>query len=124
MDAQKAIAAAMSEDELLTHVLDIAWLYKWRRYHVRNSKQGIIQGETGFPDVVLVKRERLLFIELKKQDGRTSPDQRAWIADLLAVPGIETFIWRPSDWLDGTVQRTLARGGVSGTLDAHGAPTA
>jgi len=98
----------MTEDELLSNVLYAAKLLRWRRYHVRNSRAGIIQGESGFPDLVLLRPPRLLIVELKAPKGRTTPEQREWLAGFLDVPCLEVAIWRPDDWLTGTIERVLA----------------
>jgi hypothetical protein len=34
--------------------------------------------------------------ELKRETGKTTPQQDAWLA-LLTSAGIETHVWRPSD---------------------------
>ena len=44
---------------------------------------------------MLVKEERLIFAELKKEVGRTTPEQDSWLA-ALKVTGAEVYIWRPS----------------------------
>jgi hypothetical protein len=51
----------------------------------------------GYPDITAVRRDRILFIELKAEKGRLSEEQGAWLADLGAA-GAEAFCWRPSDW--------------------------
>jgi len=97
----------MSEDELLEAVLTLAKLLRWRRYHVRNSRAGIIQGDIGFPDLVLVRAPRVIFAELKDGKGRLGPTQAAWLADLLECPAVGVYLWRPKDWLDGTIDKVL-----------------
>lgn len=108
IEARKVLAAAMSEDALLTAVLDLAKARDWLAYHVRNSKAGVIQGDPGFPDLVLVRDGRLVFTELKSETNRTTEAQRAWLARLLEVREVTTVIWRPSDWLSGAIERILA----------------
>ena len=77
----------------------------------------------GFPDLVLLKvgdslwDSRLVFAELKSQKGQPTKDQFHWLtllgrlADLFecvtTVKVIEVVIWRPLDWLDGTVEAAL-----------------
>lgn len=105
-DAHKLIARDMTEEALLTLVMQMAKQLGWRRYHVRNSKAGIVQGEVGFPDLVLVRGNRVLFIELKRENGKTTPEQVAWLEAFL-LAGLEVYVWRPSDWLAGRVERIL-----------------
>lgn len=88
----------MSEDDLLTAVLDLAKLGGWLVYHVRNSRAGVIQGSgEGFPDLVMVKGERIIFRELKRQSGHLTPAQDVWAQRLIAA-GQDWDVWRPSDW--------------------------
>ena len=102
---RERIARAMKEDELLTNVLQLAKVKGWHAYHVRNSKAGVIQGDTGFPDLVLV-RKRLLFVELKTELGPIRLDQKDW-AEWLRIVGHAVRYWRPSDWMDGVIERAL-----------------
>jgi len=67
------LAQKMTEDELLAAILDAAKYLGWRAYHVRNSKAGIIQGDAGFPDLVLARKGRVLFVELKSEKGKLTP---------------------------------------------------
>ncbi len=105
-DAHRIIARDMKEEALLTLVMQMAKQLGWRRYHVRNSKAGIVQGEIGFPDIVLVRGSRAVFVELKRENGKTTPEQIAWL-EALILAGLEVYVWRPSDWLAGRVERIL-----------------
>jgi hypothetical protein len=93
-----AFTRSMTEDELLTAILDAAKYLGWRAYHVRNSKAGIIQGDAGFPDLVLARKGEVRFVELKSATGRLTFDQAAWLNDLLAT------IIRPAD-LDSFIEQ-------------------
>lgn len=56
-----------------------------------------VQGDgKGFPDLVLVRHERIIFAELKSQRGAVSKDQRRWL-DTLADTCVEVYVWRPKD---------------------------
>ena len=84
--------------------MDLAAWMGWRRFHPRTVQimKGAhltpYLGEAGFPDVVLVHRNRgIIFAELKTQHGRLTPQQELWRADLEAA-GAEYYLWRPSDW--------------------------
>lgn len=55
-----------------------------------------LQGDAGFPDVVLVRPPRVIFAELKAEKGRTSESQQTWLAALMEC-NVETYLWRPSD---------------------------
>jgi hypothetical protein len=92
-------------------VIDLARLMGWRVAHFRPARtaQGwrtpVAADGAGFPDLVLV-RERVIFVELKAQDGKVSPDQLVWLG-ALEIAGAEVHVWRPSDWEE--VQRALSR---------------
>jgi hypothetical protein len=108
-------AADMSEAELLRNVIDLAELLKWRCAHFRPgmNRRGVwstaMSGSqaAGFPDLVLT-RDRLVMVECKSQAGRTTPDQLDWLA-ALANAGVEQYVWRPADWLDGSIEAVLRR---------------
>ncbi len=46
----------------------------------------------------------------KTETGKLRPEQACWLEELKACPGVETFVWRPSDWeeLRGTLARKVA----------------
>lgn len=83
-------------------VLALAGYRGWRSYHApdnRPGRNGRVQTVTrGWPDLALVRDDRLLFAELKAEKGRLRPGQQEWLDALAQVPGVEVFIWRPSDW--------------------------
>ena len=59
----------------------------------------------GFPDLVLIKNKRIMFVELKSKNGRTSPEQDSWLHELNDVA--EVYVWRPADWESGVINRRL-----------------
>jgi hypothetical protein len=50
----------------------------------------------GFPDLVLVRAPEILFWEVKKELGKTTPEQDEWLAALSSC-GLEARVVRPSD---------------------------
>lgn len=100
----------MSEDELDALVRGqpkrpgLARQLGYLVYHTHNS-QG---SDPGFPDLVLLKGRRVVYVELKTQSGRLSAAQREWLEGLQAA-GEEVHVWRPSDWFDGTIEEVLRR---------------
>lgn len=58
----------------------------------------------GLPDLILVRRPRVVWAELKSERGRLTDEQKAWLADL-GASGQECHVWRPSDW--PTIERVL-----------------
>jgi hypothetical protein len=89
----RTLIADVTERDLTTYVRDVAQAFGWRRYHTWLAKHS----SAGFPDEVLVRPPRLLFVELKAERGTLRPDQEAWLEALRAVPGVEVYVWRPSD---------------------------
>lgn len=94
----------ISEANFQTAIMDMAAWYGWRRFHPRTVRTAdarhltAFSGEAGFPDLVLVHRNRgVIYAELKTQRGRLTPQQELWRADLEAA-GAEYYLWRPSDW--------------------------
>ena len=83
----------LSERAFQGQVLDLARIYRWTVYHPALSKWS----ERGWPDLALCRPPRLVLAELKRETGKTSPDQDRWLGMLGACPGVETYLWRPSD---------------------------
>lgn len=72
------------------------------RKMVRRGNKYIPVGDLdarGFPDIVLVLGGELIFWELKKELGKTTPYQDEWLAGLRAC-GAEARVVRPSDYDD------------------------
>ncbi len=100
LDAQ---AKAMSEDHLLRTVKAMATRLGWRTMHQLHS----IGTEPGWPDLVMVRDERLVIRELKSMKGRLTPAQLGWLAALTDA-GVDVGVWRPADLLNGTILRQLS----------------
>ena len=85
-------------------VIDLARLTGWRVHHTRPAltRRGRwltpIQGDAGFPDLVLVRAGRVIFAELKRNGARPTPAQREWLEALQACAGVECYLWTPDDW--------------------------
>lgn len=108
-------APKQSERDWQATVLQYAALRGWRAFHDnatnaprRCSGCGAIRhlprNAPGWPDLVLVRRPDVLFVELKSDAGKVDHDQQRWIDDLRAC-GQRVYVWRPRDWDD--VQRVL-----------------
>lgn len=88
-----ASATYISEKGFLQTVREYAGVKGWLIYHTHNSQRS----ERGFPDLVLVRGDKLLFLELKSEKGRVSPAQSHWI-DCLHDAGQLAMVFRPHDW--------------------------
>lgn len=110
--------AKVTEFEFMKQVLQLAKLHGWRTAHFRPgiSQSGrwitAVSGDgVGFPDLVLVRREHIMFIELKRDmDCDMSDAQTAWMMALLEAK-IECAVWTPDDW--ETIERVLRDGPIS-----------
>jgi len=102
--AQKVLAHAMTEAELLQQVENLAHFHGWlKTYHTWNSRHS----QAGWPDLVILRNGRLLAVELKSQAGRMTKAQTEWLGLLETVPGIDTYVWRPNDLLSGAIEQAL-----------------
>jgi hypothetical protein len=101
----------MTEAEFTDSILKWAKVYGWRRFHVRGNTRRLIQGDVGFPDLVLLKGDRLIFAELKVAKNKPTPEQAGWLSALskLTTPRltndevqyrteIEVHLWHPEQW--------------------------
>lgn len=114
----------MSEDELLSNVLDLCKLLHLRTAHFRPAKTArgwrtAVQGDgSGFPDLVIAGPGGLLIRELKSATGRSTAEQTAWHVALRAA-GVDVCVWFPDDWRLGTIQGELGRVRTPGPAMRH-----
>jgi VRR-NUC domain-containing protein len=116
----------MKEAELQRAVIECAHRYQWLVAHFRTALMQSgkwatpVQGDgKGFPDLVLVRRGRLLFVELKSKGRKTTPEQNTWLSALRLVesmtrsdprsarPTISVHLWDPTDWGSGRIEDIL-----------------
>jgi len=104
----------MTEREFQRAVVELARLMGWRVHHTRPALTRAgewrtpIQGDAGFPDLVLCRPPRLILAELKRVGGKPTAEQQAWLEALQACAGVECYLWTPADW--DAVARTLTGG--------------
>lgn len=107
-------ARTMTERQLEATVAAMARARGWRRYHTHRSDRS----PAGFPDDVLVRDGRLLFLELKTEGGKLAPAQEEWLRDLAAVADgidpdrehprpVDVLLIRPRNLLDGALEELL-----------------
>jgi hypothetical protein len=92
-------AHAMTEDDLLTGLLECMILTGWRCQHVRRSDRALIMGNPGLPDILALPPHGgpLLAIECKTQVGVVSDEQAAWLVGL-AQAGVTPAVVRPEQY--------------------------
>ena len=94
----------LREKDFQRSVIEYAKMMGWRVYHtppaLTRSGKWItpVQGDVGFPDLILCRPPRLIIVELKRIGGKISPAQREWLSALQACTGVECYIWYPNDW--------------------------
>ena len=94
---------AISEREFQLAIWRHAESEGWKCHYQYRSAQKLANGQyrglgtAGWPDVIAVRGDRLLAIEVKKETGSPTPEQREWLAALNGVPGIEAMVVKPRD---------------------------
>jgi len=104
--AQEEIAKAMLERELSQIIFDAARKLRWlvARYPTFRATQTT----SGFPDLVMVRKGRLIFAELKREGKDPTEEQRDWLEELRSIAfNVQAYVWRPRDWMDGTIEELL-----------------
>lgn len=103
--AMESYRAQETEARFLARVTDLANSQGWRWMHIRPglNERGRYRTPVagplgaGWPDLVLVRNDRLLFVEVKAERGRVTPLQWS-VLDYLRGTGAACYVWRPSDW--------------------------
>lgn len=116
------VALTMTEAQLQAAVIDAAHTFGWRVHHVKPARTPDgkyltrIQGDPGFPDLVLARDGFIIFAELKSDRGRLTDTQTGWLSELNPHGGhafqfdhrrVAVEVWRPEDWTSGHIVRML-----------------
>lgn len=97
----------MTEADWTGQVIDYGHLRGWLVMHQRPARTSTgwrtaVQGDVGFPDLVLCREGRVIFAELKSQAGAVRVEQKRWLEELakvaLEATNVLVSIWRPGDW--------------------------
>jgi hypothetical protein len=119
--ARQALDQAMGEADWQRTIVDLARTLGWMALHVADSRKEVVDRRTrqrclvgdrdaaGLPDWLFI-RDRVLFVELKRQDGQLSARQRE-VLNALEEAGAEWFVWRPADY-DEAIQVLTERVGA------------
>ena len=81
-----------SEKKFQSLVVEHAKALGWLCYHTYDSRRSA----AGFPDLVMVRGKRTLFVELKTETGTWEPEQPIWY-EALKVAEQEVYVLRPRD---------------------------
>lgn len=93
-----------TEAQWQSTVIDYARLRGWRIHHQRPARtaddrwRSAITGHAGWPDLAMARTGRLVVAELKSERGKPTADQDTWLRLLRSAPGVEVYLWQPSDW--------------------------
>lgn len=116
LSGRERLLRTVSERELQSRVIDAARAFGWRVAHFHDSrrqvKPGVFVGDrdaAGFPDLVLVRPPEVMFVELKRELGKTTEAQSEWLGDLTAC-GLEVRVVRPSSEEDFIERLAQTRG--------------
>ncbi len=102
----------MTGAQLMDAIVDLARLMGYRAAHFAPARTDkgwrtpCRYDAKGWPDLVLVGRGGILYVEVKGDGDVLSMEQHDWL-DALAEARAEWHVWTSKDWLDGTVERRL-----------------
>jgi hypothetical protein len=120
MNNQELLAKSMSESELQANIIAMAHcldrlVHAERRARIVRADGSVyhetpIQGDAGFFDLVLMDEHRIILAELKSETGTLSDSQKEWqrVAKLAHIKRV-VCVWRPRDWVRGTIERIFTR---------------
>jgi hypothetical protein len=88
----------VTEAQFTDAVVALAKLRGWQVAHFRPAPSAKgwrtpMQGDIGFPDLVLARDGKVVFAELKSSTGKVGPGQRQWASAI----GPNCHLWRPGD---------------------------
>lgn len=121
VDEYRAAAArAMSEDDLQSAIVKMAYDLGYLVYHARSARslkgwRTALIGHIGWPDLVLARgainypperAARFIIAELKSNRGHVSEHQQLWL-DVLGDCGLEVYVWAPRDLVSGEITAVL-----------------
>jgi VRR-NUC domain len=102
-----------TERECQDTIVEAARWGGWRIFGVRpartkHSWETPIFGDKGWPDLVLVRGERILAVELKRTPNKPEPEQVVWL-EVLAAAGVDArLVWVPEE-MDDLVAELVRR---------------
>ena len=81
------------EDKFQAWIRRQANIRNWADYCTWNSKHS----PRGWPDLTLIRPPRIIFAEVKNEEGNPTNDQIRTLQLLCLVPWVETYLWYPED---------------------------
>ena len=92
--AYSEISGCVTEQAFQETVVQAAEMFGWWHYHVADSRRS----RPGFPDLVLIKPPKVIFLEVKREKGRLTVAQADVLAMLEDCSEVQAAVVRPSDW--------------------------
>lgn len=93
----------VTEKDFQQTLLDLFAVHGWRCWHNTIAWRS----DHGWPDLVCCHpRWGILFCEVKRQEGKLTPTQESWLADLTRA-GARCYVLKPADW---PLAERIARG--------------
>lgn len=95
-----AFDPGITEADFQAQIVETAEWAGWDLiYHTYDSRRS----RKGFPDLVMVRKGRMILAEVKSASGTVSEAQARWFDGLLAVEHasggtVAAHIWYPDDW--------------------------
>jgi hypothetical protein len=83
----------LTEAQFQRQVVDYAKLMGWTVFFTHDSRHS----PAGWPDLVCIRRPRIVFMEVKAERTPVTQAQTRTLAELRAC-GLSAFVVRPSDW--------------------------
>lgn len=97
-------------------IIELAHRHGWRVAHfppISTTRNGqtywltpVAADGKGWLDLCLV-RDRIVFAEVKGDGDRLKPEQQLWM-QTLTMAGAEVWVWTPTDWRTGVIDRVLS----------------
>lgn len=97
-----------TEKQFMDALIETAQRLHYQVAHIPDRLYGLaasqgrydaLAGATGLPDLLICGYGALLIVECKAANGKTRPEQDAWIEELSSVVGdkVHVFVARPED---------------------------
>lgn len=82
------------EEHFQQQIIDLA---RYRGYDLIYHTHDSRHSPSGFPDLILLKEERMIVAELKVGKNKLSPEQYEWLVAFSKITR-DVFVWYPEDW--------------------------
>ena len=100
----------ITEKQLSDNIVNLARMLGWLVH--RDPTWRATGTDPGYPDLTLVARDgRIIFAELKTDKGKLTDAQEDWgraLTNYQANFGVNYYLWRPSNWYAGEVEKVLS----------------